>query len=194
VRALFVTGGNPLFTMPNSERLREAFEKLELLVCLDIFRCRDGELAHYVLPCTSPLQRPDLPFIFPLMLGLQRKPYLQATRAVVPPEGEQRDEATIYLDLCRASGVSTVRLEASRSARSRGSAPGALASSAAQTPSRAAAGGAARRSAARDGSGRLRRAAAAPARPAAAPTPPATFLGARVVTDDGKVHLAPPTC
>ena len=71
VRALFVTGGNPLITMANAGRLREAFEKLELLVTLDIFRNETGSLAHYVLPCTSPLERPDLPFIFPLMLGLQ---------------------------------------------------------------------------------------------------------------------------
>ena len=44
-------------------------------------------------------------FIFPLMLGLQSRPYLQATRAVVSPPGEARDEASIYLDLCRASGA-----------------------------------------------------------------------------------------
>ena len=36
VKALFVTGGNPLLTMANSNRLREAFQELELLVTLDI--------------------------------------------------------------------------------------------------------------------------------------------------------------
>ena len=106
VKALFVTGGNPLITMANSQRLREAFRKLELLVCLDIYLNETCSEAHYVLPCTDPLQKPDLPFIFPLMLGLQHKPYLQATKAITPVEGEQRDEATIYLDLARASGVS----------------------------------------------------------------------------------------
>ncbi len=106
VRALFVTGGNPLLTMPNSDRLREALSQLELLVVLDILPTETASLAHYVLPCTSPLQRPDLPFIFPLMLGLQTEPYLQATRALVPPEGDQRDEATIYLELCRTAGAS----------------------------------------------------------------------------------------
>ena len=105
LRALFVTGGNPLLTMANSGRLREAFGKLDLLVTLDIYRNETGALADFVLPCTDPLQRPDLPFIFPLMLGLQSRPYLQATRAVVPPRGEQRDEASIYLDLARASGA-----------------------------------------------------------------------------------------
>lgn len=105
VRALFVTGGNPLITMANSNRLRKAFQELELLVTLDILPNETGSVAHYMLPCTSPLERPDLPFIFPLMLGLQAKPYLQATRRVLEPEYEQRDEASIYLDLCRASGV-----------------------------------------------------------------------------------------
>ncbi len=105
VKALFVTGGNPLLTMPNAGRLKQAFGQLELLVTLDLFRNETGSLAHYVLPCTSPLERPDLPFIFPLMLGLQRTPYLQATNAVVEPKGEVRDEASIYLALCKASGV-----------------------------------------------------------------------------------------
>jgi anaerobic selenocysteine-containing dehydrogenase len=106
VRALFVTGGNPLVTMANSARLREAFQSLELLVTVDIFKNETGSIADYVLPATSPLERADLPFLFPLMLGLQSRPYLQATRAVAEPDGEQRDEASIYLDLCRASGVS----------------------------------------------------------------------------------------
>lgn len=105
LRALFVTGGNPLLTMPNSARLRDAFRKLELLVTIDIFLNETGSVATHVLPSTSPFQRPDLPFIFPLFLGLQSKPYLQATNAVLEPQGEQRDEATIYLDLARACGA-----------------------------------------------------------------------------------------
>jgi formate dehydrogenase len=105
IRSLFVTGGNPLITMANAGKLKKAFEDLELLVTLDLFRNETGSLAHYNLPCTSPLERPDLPFIFPLMLGLQKKPYIQATKAVVEPDGEQRDEATIYLQLCKAAGI-----------------------------------------------------------------------------------------
>lgn len=109
IRALFVTGGNPLITMANSERLKKAFQSLELLVCLDILPGETCSVANYVLPCTDPLQRPDLPFIFPLMLGLQTKPYLQATQSVTKRKGEQRDEASIYVDLARASGVNIFR-------------------------------------------------------------------------------------
>lgn len=105
IRALIVTGGNPLITMANSNRLREAFQDLELLITLDILPNETGSIGHYMLPCTSPLERPDLPFIFPLMLGLQTKPYLQATRMVEEPDAEQRDEATIYFQLAKAAGL-----------------------------------------------------------------------------------------
>lgn len=105
IRALFVTGGNPLLTMANSARLREALAQLELLVVTDIYLNETASLAHYVLPATSPLQRPDLPFVFPLFMGMQSIPYLAATEAVVPPDGEQWDEATVYTELARACGV-----------------------------------------------------------------------------------------
>jgi anaerobic selenocysteine-containing dehydrogenase len=103
IRGLFVTGGNPLITMANSNRMRKAFQELDLLLTLDIFPNETGSIAHLMLPCTSPLERPDLPFIFPLMLGLQVNPYLQATKAITKPEFEQLDEATICLDLCKSS-------------------------------------------------------------------------------------------
>ena len=126
VRALFCTGGNPLLTMPNAARLRRAFEDLELLVAIDILPTETAHLAHYVLPATSPLERPDLPFVFPLLMGMQSRPYLQATRPVVAARGEQRDEASIYLDLARACGaplfgsrLAQRALEWARDARSR---------------------------------------------------------------------------
>ena len=102
LRALFVTGGNPLITMAGAGRLREAFEALELLVTIDILPNETGRLAHYMLPATTPFERPDLPFAFPLLMGMQSHPYLQATEAVIPPDAEQRDEASIYLDLAKA--------------------------------------------------------------------------------------------
>ena len=187
VRALFVTGGNPLITMANAGRLREAFGKLELLVTLDLFRNETGSVAHYVLPCTSPLERPDLPFVFPLMLGLQRRPYLQATEALLPPPGEVRDEATIYLDLCRASGVNLFgsavaqrALQALKGMASRRGRQPAL-------PQRLLLSGILRatrqgsfRALLREPHGRLR-----------GEHVPGDFLGNRVVTDDRLVDLAP---
>jgi anaerobic selenocysteine-containing dehydrogenase len=54
IKALIVTGGNPLLTMANSNRLRKAFSELELLVTLDILPNETGSIGHYMLPCTSP--------------------------------------------------------------------------------------------------------------------------------------------
>jgi formate dehydrogenase len=189
VRALFVTGGNPLITMANSARLREAFGDLELLVCTDIFLNETASLAHYVLPATSPLERPDLPFIFPLMLGLQSRPYLQATERVIDADGEQRDEATIYLDLCEASGVNLFgssvaqktlafakRMHSKRNPDRQPSIPQeALLSLILRLTGQG-------------GFKQLLREKHGRKRPG---HEPGDFLGERVVTDDGLVHLAP---
>ncbi len=188
VRALFVTGGNPLITMPGSARLKRALESLELLVTVDIFKNETGSVAHWVLPATSPLERADLPFIFPLMLGLQSKPYLQATRAVARPTGEQRDEASLYLDLCRASGVNLfgsraaqLGLEAMRALVKPG--PGGargLPQEALLSLLLRATGQGSFASLLGHRHGRAREEHAE-----------ADFLGKRVVTDDGRVDLAP---
>lgn len=194
VRALFVTGGNPLITMPNSGKLKRAFEKLELLVTVDIYKNETGSLAHYVLPATSPFERADLPFIFPFALGLQSKPYVQATRALVAPRGEQRDEASIYLDLCRASGVSLFgsrvaqkSLESLRAgwlpgALQRGRVAGGLPLEVLLDGMLRATGGGSFEELLHHPHGKLRPDHA-----------PAAFLSERVLTDDGKVQLAPLT-
>jgi len=190
VRALFVTGGNPLITMPNANRLRRAFEALELLVVLDVLPTETASLAHYVLPCTSPFQRPDLPFVFPLMLGLQTRPYLQATRSVVPPEGEQRDEATIYLDLARAcnarlfgSHVAQRALEIAKAVHSRRhpNAQPAIPQEALLSLLLRITGQGGFKSLLARPHGRLR-----------PEHNQQDFLGVRVTTPDGKVQLAPP--
>jgi formate dehydrogenase len=191
VRALFVTGGNPLITMANAGKLRRAFASLDLLVTLDIFKNETGTLAHYVLPATSPLERPDLPFIFPLMLGLQARPYLQATRALLQPDGEQRDEATIYLDLCRAAGVGIFGskvaqrilegLRALHSALHRDRPPSLPQELLLSLLLRA------------TGQGSFRKLLGAVHGRLRADHAADDFLSRRVVTDDKRVHLAPPS-
>lgn len=53
IKALYLVGENPLATLPASTGVREALEKIELLVCQDPFLTETGRLAHVVLPaCT----------------------------------------------------------------------------------------------------------------------------------------------
>ena len=105
VRALFCLSGNPLLTVPNTNgRLEVALKALELLVVIDIFRNETANHAHYILPGTSAFQRPDLPFVFQSLMGVQPIPYAQYTDELVPLDGEQRDETMILLQLARACG------------------------------------------------------------------------------------------
>ncbi len=192
VRALFVTGGNPLLTMPNAGKLARALRDLELLVTLDIYKNETGSLAHYVLPCTSPFERPDLLFAFPLFMGMQSRPYLQATETVVAPQGEQRDEASIYLDLCRAAGVSLFGSKAAQKLlewstaldRRRRSGTGGLPG----VPQELLLSLLLRVS----GAGSFRRLLRAPNGQLRPEPTGRDFLGERIVTEDRKVHLAPP--
>ncbi|MGB5811858.1 MAG: molybdopterin-dependent oxidoreductase [Polyangiales bacterium] len=106
IRALLVVSGNPLLTVPNSNgRLEKALRSLELVVSIDIFRNETANFAHYILPGSSAMQRADLPFVFQSLMGAQPIPYAQFTDAVVPLEGEQRDETMILFQLARACGA-----------------------------------------------------------------------------------------
>jgi len=189
IKAMFVTGGNPLLTMANSTRLREALQSLELLVVTDIYLNETASVADYVLPATSPLERPDLPFIFPLFLGMQSIPYIAATEALVKPTGEQRDEATIYTDLATACGIglfgSTLTQRLLRflkgankvlHPRSRPGLPQKLMLDLMLRSS---------------GNGSWRSLLKFPEGKPREQVAPGSFLGKRPITDDGKVALAP---
>ncbi len=53
IKALYLIGENPLATLPASAGVREALERVELLVCQDPFLTETAQMAHFVLPaCT----------------------------------------------------------------------------------------------------------------------------------------------
>ena len=60
LRALIVTGANPALTNPNSTRVLQAFEALDLLVVRDLFMTETAAVADYVLPAASFLERTEL--------------------------------------------------------------------------------------------------------------------------------------
>src|SRR2546427_744464 len=53
IKALYLVGENPLATLPASTGVREALEKVQLLICQDPFLTETGRLAHVVLPATT---------------------------------------------------------------------------------------------------------------------------------------------
>ena len=105
IRALFVVAGNPILSMGGEEQLRRAFDKLELLVVVDLYRNATGELADYLLPATDPFERPDINLCG---LGMQQRPFVQYTDAVVPPRDERRPEWWIFSRLEQELGFKSM--------------------------------------------------------------------------------------
>ena len=59
LKAMILTAANPAVTNPNSRKVREAFSALELFVVRDLFMTETANLAHYVLPAASFLERSE---------------------------------------------------------------------------------------------------------------------------------------
>ncbi|MFT3855057.1 MAG: molybdopterin-dependent oxidoreductase [Ilumatobacteraceae bacterium] len=101
LKALIVLAGNPVLSIGGEDRLRKAFEQLDLLVCVDLYRNATGELAHWVLPATDELEREDLNIV---NIGTSHRPFAQYTPAVVEPAGERKPEWWIVAALLQKMG------------------------------------------------------------------------------------------
>ncbi|WP_313672966.1 molybdopterin-dependent oxidoreductase [Mycolicibacterium sp.] len=98
IRALFVSAGNPVLSVPNGAQLADAMQHLELSVGLDIYVTETTSRCDYVLPVTTMYERDDFPLLFQ---PFHATPFRQVTEAVVPPRGEVRTEWEIIDDLMR---------------------------------------------------------------------------------------------
>jgi len=100
VRVLFVMGGNPALVFPESSKVRRALQSVELLVVCDIRHTETTELASFVLPVTSQLERADLNtgMFFP-------EPFVQYIGPVVAPAASRRPTSWVFGELSRRMGV-----------------------------------------------------------------------------------------
>lgn len=102
IRALVVTAGNPVLSIPNGRKLAAAMRGLELTVVLDFYRSETASLADFVLPCTTYLEREDYPILHTQMMS---RPYAQWTEPVIPARGEAKQEWEIFALLTEAMGL-----------------------------------------------------------------------------------------
>jgi formate dehydrogenase len=120
LRALIVSAGNPLLSVPGATDLERALGKLDLQVGIDLYLNETHRHADYVLPATTFYERDDLPL--PLS-EIQLTPFVQWTDAVAAARGEARHDWQIIDDLARelgfaaVSGVSAKWIGTSRLAR-----------------------------------------------------------------------------
>ena len=96
IRALIVSAGNPVLSVPNGDEIRTAMADLELSVALDLYLTETSSACDYVLPVTTMYERDDFPLPFQTF---HATPFRQATEAVVPPRGRARTEWDIIDDL-----------------------------------------------------------------------------------------------
>ena len=102
IRALFVSAGNPVLSVPDGAALERAFGRLDLFVSLDLYVNETNRHADYILPTTTFYEREDLPIA---LMGFFTTPFVQFTDAVAEPPGECRQEWAIVDDLSRRIGV-----------------------------------------------------------------------------------------
>jgi anaerobic selenocysteine-containing dehydrogenase len=106
VKALIVEASNPLLACSNPDgRLDEALSRLDLLVSIDLFRNETGELADYVLPAPTWLERPEIPYALQSFAGCCPTPYMIYADAVLDPPPGVRHEWWIYTRLADEMGV-----------------------------------------------------------------------------------------
>ena len=98
IRALVVSAGNPVLSVPNGAELESALKTLDLMVGIDFYVTETTAHCHYVLPAATMYERDDFPLPFQT---LQLAPFRQATEAVVTPAGHARADWEIIDELAR---------------------------------------------------------------------------------------------
>jgi formate dehydrogenase len=120
IRALFVSAGNPVLSVPDGDSLERALGKLDLMVALDFYVNETTRHADYILPTTTLYERDDVPVAF---LGFFSQPFIQTTERVIEPRGQSREEWEIIEDLSRRIGVAPYSIPALRAAAKLGFRP-----------------------------------------------------------------------
>ncbi|MCV7286579.1 molybdopterin-dependent oxidoreductase [Mycolicibacterium wolinskyi] len=104
IKAMFISAGNPVLSVPNGDELEAAFAELDLSVGLDLYVNETTAHCDYVLPVTSMYERDDFAVTFQMF---QATPFRQATDAVVAPPGQARTEWDIIADLIGRTAIRT---------------------------------------------------------------------------------------
>jgi len=102
IKALIVTGGNPALTLPDSNKVAEALQKLDLLVVINPFMTETAEMAHIVLPACTFLEKMGLGMVYGINAGL---PYVLLRKQVVEPPGEAWADWKFWTELARKMGL-----------------------------------------------------------------------------------------
>ena len=97
IRAMYITGENPLLSEPDLHHAEQAFKALDFLVVQDIFMHETGEIADVVLPATTFAEKDGT------FTNSERR--VQRVRKTIEPVGDSRPDWEIICDLARRMSV-----------------------------------------------------------------------------------------
>lgn len=101
LRALIVSAGNPLRSFADTSAFEAAFDKLDLLVTIDVAMSETAALSDYVLPARTTFESWDTTHIqttFPEI-------YLQMRRPILDADGEPWEGSAIFTALAEKLGL-----------------------------------------------------------------------------------------
>jgi len=102
IRALIVIAGNPVMSFPDTQKIEKALKRLDLLVCIDIYRSDTGSFADFNLPAATIYEKGGLHV---LTQPFEPYPFAEWRKKVVEPRGEARAEWDIARDIARAAKI-----------------------------------------------------------------------------------------
>ncbi len=98
IKSLIVVGENPVGTLPARLRAKEALQRLDFLVCQELFLTDTAALAHVVLPAASSMEKAGT--------FTNSEGHVQAVRPAIEPAGESRPDWEILSALSVLLGAS----------------------------------------------------------------------------------------
>jgi anaerobic selenocysteine-containing dehydrogenase len=99
VKAFFTLGNNTLMSYPNQQQVRRALMNQDLIVAHELFMTPTAELADYVLPGDTWLERPNIHDSFGW------RSWLISSEQAVQPPGECRSVFAFWVDLAERMGL-----------------------------------------------------------------------------------------
>jgi predicted molibdopterin-dependent oxidoreductase YjgC len=97
VKALYMVGENPVLSEANANHVHEALEKLDFLVCQDLFLTESAQYADVVLPAVSFAEKDGT------FTNTERR--VQRVRKAIPPVGDAKPDWWIVSQIAQRMGA-----------------------------------------------------------------------------------------
>ncbi len=104
LKMAWIERGNPITQNPDSNKVKEAFRKLDYVVVVEQFMTDTAREANIVLPAKSMFEQSDI-------ISSYWNPYVQLRRKVIEPISEVKPETEIYYHLAKKMGFDDLEIE-----------------------------------------------------------------------------------